>query len=132
LVKRRGVAAIELAILLPFMAFVFVIGVDYARIFYYSLTVTNCARAGARYGSDPQLAARSPYSSIAQAAQAEAPNLSPAPGVSSTTGTDGSGNPYVEVTVTYPFQTVTNFPGVPNQTTLTRTVRMDIAAITPR
>ena len=121
--RRGGVAAVELAVLLPFLAFLFVIAVDWARIFYYSVVVTNCARNGALYLSDPAPRSTSPYPDVTTAALADAPNLSPTPTVTSTNGSDSAG-PYVEVTVSYPFTTVTNFPGVPANTTLVRTVRM--------
>jgi Flp pilus assembly protein TadG len=124
------VAAVELAILLPFLAFLFVIAVDWARVFYYTVTVTNCARNGALYASDPVVQASSPYSSVTQAALADAPDISPTPTVSSTTGSDDSGA-FVEVTVSYPFATVTNFPGVPSNTLIVRTVRMNVAATLP-
>ena len=42
--RRSGVAATELAILLPLIALLFAIGVDWCRIFYHSVTVENCAR----------------------------------------------------------------------------------------
>jgi Flp pilus assembly protein TadG len=35
---RRGVAAVELAVLLPFLCFLFVTAVDFARIFYLAIT----------------------------------------------------------------------------------------------
>ncbi len=126
---RRGVAAVEFALILPLLAFLFVIAVDWARIFYYSVTVTNCARNGAAYLCDPVAAPYSPYSSYTAAALADS-NLSPAPTVSSASGMDGSGA-YVEVTVSYPFQTLTNFPGVPSATNVTRTVRMSTAPRLP-
>jgi Flp pilus assembly protein TadG len=128
---RKGAAAVELAILLPLLAFLFVIGVDYSRLFYYSLTVANCARNGALYGCDPtQDAAASPYTSIQQAALADASSLSPTPTVTSSYGSDSSGN-YVEVTVTYQFQTITNYPGVPNTINISRTVRMMMIPAVP-
>jgi Flp pilus assembly protein TadG len=49
--RRHGVAAVELAILLPLLGFLFVIALDYSRIFYFTMVVTNCARSGAIYGS---------------------------------------------------------------------------------
>jgi Flp pilus assembly protein TadG len=130
--RRRAAATAELAILLPLLAFLFVIAVDYARVFYYSLTVENCARNGALYGSDPVAASQSPYTSISQAALADAANLQPQPTVTSTNGSDSAGNPYVEVTVAWQFASLTNFPGVPNSTNLARTVRMRVAATTPK
>ena len=126
---RRGTAAVEFAIVLPLLAFLVVIAVDWARIFYYAVTVTNCARNGAAYLCDPITAAYSPYGTYTAAALADS-NLSPTPGVSSANGADGSGA-YVEVTVSYPFQTLTNFPGVPAATSVTRTVRMYIAPQLP-
>ena len=128
--ERRGVAAVELAVLLPFLAFLFVIAVDWSRIFYFSVIVTNCARNGALYASDPTTQPSSRYADVTAATLADASNLSPAPSVSSTSGTDSSG-PYVEVTVSYSFQTVTNFPGVPSTTNLVRTVRMSVQPRTP-
>src|SRR5262249_12177463 len=127
---RRGVAVVELAVLLPFLAFMFVVTVDWCRVFYYSVTVTNCARNGALYCSDPVAQASSPYANVNQAALADAPNLSPPPAVSTVWGSDAYG-PYVEVTVSYPFQTVANFPGIPPSTLLVRTVRMSVAPRIP-
>jgi hypothetical protein len=128
----------------------FVITVDWARIFYYSITVTNCARNGALYLSQQQSAATtsSPYTDsgyvnlyvssanpLTAAALADAPDLTPAPTVTSTTGSDAYGN-YVEVTVTYPFQTATNFAlvnfVVPSSTNVTSTVRMYVPPESPK
>jgi Flp pilus assembly protein TadG len=128
---RRAAATVELALLAPFLAFLFVAVVDYARVFYHSLTVANCARNGALYASDPVAAAESPYRSVQDAALADATNLSPTPTVTWTNGTDPSGNPYVEVTVTHAFQTVVNYPGIPQTTTITRTVRMRVSPTVP-
>jgi Flp pilus assembly protein TadG len=121
---RRGAAAAELALLLPLLAFLFVITVDFARVFYFSQVVENCARQGALYASDPKAPAANLYTSVQQAALADATNLNPQPTVTSTNGTDGAGNAYVAVTVTWPFHTITGFPGVPNNVTLSSTVQM--------
>ncbi len=128
---RPAAATVELAVLAPFLVFLFVAVLDYGRIFYDSLTIENCARNGALYGSDPIAAAESPYSSITQAALADASNLSPTPTVTSSNGTDSSGNPYVEVTVSYSFQTLVAYPGIPQTTQISRTVQMRVAASTP-
>jgi len=121
--RRRGVAAVELAILLPFLAFLFVIAVDWSRIFYYSVTVSNCARNGALYAVDPYSTTKQPYANMTAAALADAQNLSPQPVVASANGVDGMGS-YVDCTVTYDFTTISNFPGVKKNTTITRTVRV--------
>ena len=129
---RRGAAVVELAVLLPLLAFLFVISVDFARVYYYSVTLTNCARAGAMYASDPTTNAESPFVNFQAAALADATNIDPPPAVSSTNGVDSSGRAYVEVTVSYTFKTITGFPGVPNQVDLVRTVRMNVSASVPK
>jgi Flp pilus assembly protein TadG len=121
-----------MAVLLPFLALMFVIAVDFARVFYYSLTIENAARNGALYASDPIAAARSPYTSLQQAALADTSNLTPPPSVSSSQGVDPSGNAYVTVTVSWPFATVTRYPGIPSPLTLSRTVQMRVAPTTPQ
>jgi Flp pilus assembly protein TadG len=122
--RRKAAAAVELAVLLPVLVFLFVISVDFARIFYYSQVVENCARQGALYASDPKAPAANLYSSLQSAALADAPNLSPQPTVSQTSGTDASGNAWVAVTVSWQFQTITSYPGIPTSVTLSRTVQM--------
>jgi hypothetical protein len=68
-----------------------------------------------------------PYTSVQQAALADANGLASTPTVTSVNGTDGNGNSYVDVTVSYPFQTTVNYPGIANSVTIARTVRMAIA-----
>src|SRR5262245_64291139 len=98
--RRGGAAAVELALLLPLLAFLFVVAVDFCRLFYYSLTVNNCARNGALYGCDPTGAAAggSPYTSMNQAVMADAGNLSPAPTWTSQVVSDTGGSSHIEVT----------------------------------
>jgi Flp pilus assembly protein TadG len=123
-ISRRGAAAVELALLLPVLAFLFVAIVDFGRVFYYSQTVENAARAGALYLSDDDAVATSPYATVTDAALADASNLNPQPTVASSSGTDASGNPYVRVTVTWTFHLLVNYPGIPGTVTLARTVQM--------
>jgi Flp pilus assembly protein TadG len=122
--QRPAAATVELAVLLSLLAFLFVIAVDFARVFYFSQVVENCARQGALYASDPKAPAYNLYASVQAAALADASGLTPQPTVTSTSGTDASGHAYVSVKVTWPFQTITNFPGVPNKLTISRTVQM--------
>lgn len=128
---RSGAAVVELACLLPFLTLLLVAGVDFSRVFYHYLTITNCARAGAVYGSmDATHAADT--TNIKAAALVDAGDLSPAPSVSSQTGTDTDGNSFVSVTVSYKFQTITGFPLIPSTTTITRTVQMRVAPSQPK
>jgi Flp pilus assembly protein TadG len=129
--RRRAAAVVELAVLLPLLAILFVFAVDFARVFYISLTLTNCARAGALYACDPVTQKESPFPSVESAALADATNLSPQPTISSTTGVDASGRAYAEVTASSSFTTITKFPLVPSNLQLTRKVRMFLAPSTP-
>lgn len=135
---RGGVATLELAVLLPMLCFLFVIAIDYARIFYYSLTLENAARNGAYYASNyPGIYS---YTTAEAVVTADVSNLSPAPTVTIRYSNVAEGpfeatapiaNGYVQVQVTWNFKSITNFPGVPTNTTLTRRCRMKVAPITP-
>ncbi len=122
---RRAVTAVELAALLPFLTFLFVVTVDFCRIFYFTLAVENCARNGALWACDSFAQGESPYDSVTDAARADfvqglAGELTvsdPAPVVADKTIN------YVEVTCTYEFNTITNYPGVGGPWTISRKAR---------
>ena len=129
--SRPGVAAVEMAVLLPFLALMFAITVDFARVYYYDLTLTNCARNGALYGcSSPTNSTDT--AGIQAAALQDAANLATQPKVSSSTGTDAEGFPYVDVTVKWTFKSFTRYVGLKNSLPLTRTVRMRVAPKLPK
>jgi Flp pilus assembly protein TadG len=128
--SRRAAAAVELAIMLPLLILIMVIACDFARLYYYYLTVTNCARNGALWASDPTTSLNSQYTTVQQAALADASNLSPQPTVTSSAGTDGNGNPTVSVTVNYTFQMISSYLGF-SSVNLSRTVEMRVAPATP-
>jgi hypothetical protein len=48
---QRGQDAVEFALVLPVLLLIFFGVVDLGRILHASITITNAARAGARYGS---------------------------------------------------------------------------------
>ena len=127
--RRPAAAAVEFAVLLPFLMFVAVIATDWARLLHYTITVEACARNGALYASDPVAASLSPYKSVAEAAMAEAPNLDKTATVTTTATTDSNGSAAVIVKVEVAFTTITNFPGVPSSQTLTRIVQMRVAPL---
>src|SRR4029077_17550677 len=85
---RPGAATVELAVLLPFLVFLFVLAVDWARVFYYSVIITNSARQGALYAGDPLAQSQSPYTSVSDAALADASDLQPSPTVTTNSGVD--------------------------------------------
>jgi Flp pilus assembly protein TadG len=119
--RRTGAVVVELAVLLPFLSFCFVVALDYCRIFYYIQAVQNGAETGALYACQNSTTAGN-TSQIVSTAQADMSDLSPTPKVISAQGTDADGNATVTVTVSYTFTTITNYPGVPSSTKLTRTV----------
>jgi Flp pilus assembly protein TadG len=47
---RKGGAAVELAVVFPVLLLLLIGVVDYGRVFYTSVTVSNAARAGAEWG----------------------------------------------------------------------------------
>jgi Flp pilus assembly protein TadG len=156
---RRGTATAELAVLLPFLGFLFVIGVDWARIFYTSMILENAARNAAYYASEYPGATNKMvygYSDTGDAAadDMELSTLGPTQasidstvkvyyGTNKTLYTTGSipdstdsyGTKVKIITVTYPFSMVSQFPidvvGVPTSVTLSRTVTMRTAPVLP-
>lgn len=129
--RRRGAAAVELALVLPFLAFIFVVTVDYCRVFYFTQVVTTCARNGALWASDPVAASQSPYATIEAATRGDAgPTLGPQLTVTTTTGTD-TGGAYTNVTVKYQFNLITSYPGVPQTVNITRSATSRPAPLTP-
>jgi Flp pilus assembly protein TadG len=106
---RKGVAASELALILPLFVLLFVVAVDFGRVFYVEYIVINAARCGAIYGSTNPSCAQD-TAGIQQKIWAEAKDLDPQlMQITSTTGTDSAGKPCIDVTVNYPFKMVTNY-----------------------
>jgi len=134
---RSGIAAVELAILLPFLMFLAIIATDWARMIYYTMVLDHCARSGALWAADIDTQSKSPYTTVTDAALAEAPNLGTTPTVTQTNLTDGGdGQKAVVVTVTMNFTTITHFSyprlfNVPNSDTLSRSVQMRVVPLTP-
>jgi Flp pilus assembly protein TadG len=144
--RRCGAAAVELAVLLPFLCFLFVVAVDYGRIFYFAVTLQNCARNGAYYASNYPNNSYVyndiyGYKSLDDAVMRDAGNLTPAPTYAVAYGTNPNGpfldststaGGYTQVTVTWTFQSVTNFPGIPGTVALSRHTVMQVAPAEPR
>jgi Flp pilus assembly protein TadG len=127
---RRGVAASELALILPLFVLLFVIAVDFGRVFYVEYIVINAARCGAVYGSTNPTCAQD-AAGIQQRVQAEAKDLDPQlMQITSTTGTDSAGNPCIDVTVNYPFKMVTNYLISTNLNVASR-IRMRVGPVLP-
>jgi len=122
--SRHAAAAVELAVVLPLLVFVFLLAVDFCRIFYATQIVQNCAYAGALYGSQAAASSASATTAAQQAAVAEGTNLTPPLAASQVTYTPPDSNNNIKVGVTYTFSTLAPFLGIPHSTTITRTVTM--------
>jgi Flp pilus assembly protein TadG len=122
---------VEFAFLLPLLILLVLGGTDFCRLFYYYITVTNCARNGALWASDPLAPVQSPYTTVDQAAKADAPaDIQNLMTVSSAAGRDASGS-NIAVTVTYPFTSLINYPGMPTTVNLVSRVTMRVLPISP-
>jgi Flp pilus assembly protein TadG len=141
---ERGAALVELALASPILVVLIVGIVDFARIFYLGLQVTDAARAGAQYGSTPN------KKFVAADVQGKAQTASPqsAPTISTPTETCACVNQntapttlttaactaacvdpnhrtvFVTVTASKAFSPVMRFPGVPSTITISRTVTL--------
>jgi Flp pilus assembly protein TadG len=100
---RRGAAVVEFALALPLLILMFVMGVDFARVYFNAQIVADCARLGAHYIANPDIGDKTEYESAEAIILECAKNLSPAPTVSIFQDKNAS-PPYVEVTVTHRFK----------------------------
>jgi Flp pilus assembly protein TadG len=124
--RREGVATVEFAVLAPFLVLIFVITLDFARVYYYQTVLEQCACNAAIYGSNlrsyQETTWVSPYSTsstpsddnIQIVATADGACLNPPLTTDQVTvahanGSDG--NAAVQVTINYTYSTITHFPG---------------------
>jgi Flp pilus assembly protein TadG len=129
--RRKGIAAVEMAVVLPLLVLLLLITIDFSRIFYYTAVMRFCARDGALYAcQNPTQAADS--AGIQNAALLD-DSLLPmgSSNVSSSTGTDANGNPTVTCTLTYTFTTITSFPGIPNSVSLSKSETVRVSQLVP-
>jgi len=127
--RSRGAAAAEFALLLPFIMFVFAVGADWCRVYYYAHTIEDCARSGALASSGIAYQERNLSDSEREArgrteALKGATNLDPPLGP--TDITVATVNNYVTVTVDYDFHTVVPYLGAQGTWSLSRRVRMPV------
>ncbi|HLJ92523.1 MAG TPA: TadE family protein [Gemmataceae bacterium] len=148
--RRRGAAVVELAVPLPFLSFIFLAWVDFARIIYYTIVIDNCCHNASIFGSQTydnqnqqwignvqywQGPSSQMISTEQAAADVDGTNLSPvltASNVSVTAGQDANGNAINTVTIKFTFTTITRFPGLPSSITIERTSQVRVAPATPK
>jgi Flp pilus assembly protein TadG len=125
---RRGAAAVELAFLLPFLAFVFAAAVDFARVFYATQTLTTAAATGATYASGTAWVATGTETTDAAATAAavrEGETLDPPVTAANVTVTRAGGT--VTVTVRHDFPLLTAILVPAGTVRLERAVTADVA-----
>jgi Flp pilus assembly protein TadG len=146
---RRGAAAVELAVLLPFLVTLGLFATDFARVLYYTITIENAVSNGALFGGqvfdnqNQQWIGNQQYwqgpngqlvSQQQVAAQLDGGSLNPVladSNVSVSSGNDADGNPVNIVTITYTFNTIVPYPGVPSPVTIVRTAQVRVAPANP-
>lgn len=128
--SRRGQSLVELALIAPVLIIIMLGAMDYGRVYFAYTSVTNAARTGADYAAAGPASA-SDTTGIRAAAVAETSDLlntsASNPDVSVATGTDSQGRLYADITVTYSFDTLFPWPGLPSSFDVERTVRARVA-----
>jgi Flp pilus assembly protein TadG len=126
--SRSGAAALELAMLLPFLMLMFSAAVDFARIFNATQIVERAANTGAMYASGTlwvPLSQTSPANAAVNAACSEGASLSPPMTANNVSVTINPTNVVVTVTYDYPLLTAILIPSATVQ--VQRTVTMQLA-----
>jgi Flp pilus assembly protein TadG len=121
---RQGAAVLELSMLLPVFLMIMLLAVDFGRLAYWYIAVINSARAGAGFGSAHPCTPATLSNWTAKVQQAARDELgsstwSAADQARLTIGTpvitpEASGMWRAEITVTYNFQPLINWPFLPN------------------
>lgn len=123
---RRGAAAVELAIVLPFLALVFSAAVDFGRVFQATQVLDTAASLAAMTASGTTWVPGStnPTDAAKAAAVAEGANLSPPLTAEQVSVTVAGGSATVTVTYDFPLLTAALVPGQSVQLQRTSVVRV--------
>lgn len=137
----RGQSTVELALIMPVLIMILLLGMDFGRLFYASIAVNNAAWAGAQYGAQ-NLTAAANSSGMVTAALADGVNIT---GLTVPTATQCTCKPgssvarcpanyctynsdatFVQVGTQAPFHTLATYPGIPSSITLTGSAIMQV------
>jgi Flp pilus assembly protein TadG len=143
--REGGQSLVELALVIPLLLLLLVGIIEIGRFAYYSILVSNVARAGAQYGAQ-SLAAAADTVGITQAARNDGQgipagtlNITPVQQCGCSATTLGScGAPavcikpqhalvYVQVTAAGSFQSLFKYPGLPATLNVTSVEEMRVA-----
>jgi Flp pilus assembly protein TadG len=141
--RRAAQSMVELALILPVLVILLLVALDFARMFYMSMEVTDAARAGAQWGAQNAANAGN-VSGMEQAACNSMLDISCTPGTNTTassfcqcsgsSGTISCTSPgscttvlnFVTVTATATFKTVVTYPGLPSSVPLSTSATMQV------
>ena len=136
---RTGNSFMETALLLPLMLLLCFGTMDFARVVYAGIEIASAARAGVQFGAfTPGNSGNT--AGMTQAALADAADLGSSVTASASNFCSCSGstvacsstcngvapNGYVAVTANYTFNSLFQYPGVPQTTVLSRTAKMRV------
>ena len=130
--RRRGVAAVELALILPVLITIVLGCVDFGRFAHTHIAVTNAARVGAAYGAVTPVTPNTQNTweeklrerVVAEMGDGFNPELIVVDPPVITIEADNLRR--VRVQVSYPFQMLVDWPLLPGSITLTRAVEMRV------
>ena len=144
---NRGGAMVEFALTFPLLLLLCLGATDFGRLFFHAVTIANAAATGAFYGAQNNVNF-SKFAMMANRVTDDAKNLSnvtasaanycecpgspptPIPCSQATNrlacGDYGFPRAYVRTTATHTFETIVNYPGIPNQTLLDRNAFMRV------
>lgn len=130
---RRGLAAVELASLLPVMLFLTMASIDFSRVVYALVTLQNCARNGALYEFNTAAGYGTSFTSLSQAVTADSGGLALNPPTATSPGLPALN--YVTVTVSCQFSLISipsiqGLPALSGSMTLTQSSTMPYPAST--
>jgi Flp pilus assembly protein TadG len=127
--QRHGATALELVCVLPVLIGIVLGGADLGRFAHYDNVISNVARVGAEYGATHRRMSRNASTweeKLIAAATEEAENLPDFDAdnldIAVETTDEADGRLRVSVTVTYPFETVVDWPGLPADFDLSSTI----------
>ena len=127
--NRKGIAATEFALVLPFLLFISLATIDFGRGIRQLKVVSNAARVGAEYAATHRVTPYTQYAwetQIRQAVNEEFEEItdvtSPAPTITITVVDTGDAYQRVAVEVEYQFDPVFDWPGLDDAMQLRRKI----------
>lgn len=128
--SSRGQALVELALTAPVLIVLMLGAIDFGRVYFAQVAVTNAAQNGAAYAAQNATSAADTVG-IKAAATADTGELlqksASNPAVTVTTGNDAQGRLYADVKVHYTFTTIFPWPGLTSSFSVDRTVRARVS-----